>query len=97
MLSRYDASKYIIKNETALSVPTVIASIRSKISAGTLSYTQIVTTGAERLDTMAGRYYGDGSMWWALATASNIGWGLQVPAGTVINIPDINQLIAEMS
>jgi nucleoid-associated protein YgaU len=62
---------------------------------GTLSYSQTITTGAQRLDTIAGREYGDGRYWWIIAAASNIGWGLQVPPGTIIKIPQldaVNQL-----
>lgn len=72
-------------------------SIRSAVKAGTLSCEQIVLRGSDRLDTLAGSVYGDGRYWWVLAAASDIGWGLQVPAGTVINIPDLGavaQLVA---
>ena len=41
----------------------------------------------ERLDTIAGQVYGSGRMWWVIAAASGIGWGLQVPPGTLIRIP----------
>ena len=42
---------------------------------------------SERLDVIAGQQYQDASLWWVIAAASNIGWGLQVPAGTKISIP----------
>ena len=48
----------------------------------------------ERLDAIAGKIYGDGRLWWIIAAASGIGWGLQVPPGTRIVIPtDISQVI----
>lgn len=50
--------------------------------------------GAERLDTIAGDVYGDGRYWWVIAAASNIGWGLQVPAGTLLTVPDLAQVLA---
>ena len=42
---------------------------------------------ADRLDIIAHRVYGDASLWWIIAAASNIGWGLQVPPGTRLIIP----------
>jgi nucleoid-associated protein YgaU len=54
----------------------------------------MLTRGLERLDTIAGVAYGDGRYWWVLAAASNIGWGLQVPPGTIIRIPDLSQVAA---
>ena len=47
----------------------------------------------ERLDTLAGQYYSDARLWWVIAAASGIGWGLQVPPGTRIAIPrDISRV-----
>ena len=63
--------------------------IRLAIKNNRLPVKQIILKGAERLDTLAGSIYGDASYWWILAAASDIGWGLQVPAGTVINIPNL--------
>lgn len=74
-----------------------IETIRAAIKDGSLSYQQTTVRGAERLDTLAGSVYGDGRYWWVLAAASDIGWALQVPPGTVINIPDLSaiaQLVA---
>ena len=49
----------------------------------------------ERLDIIAGEYYRDGTLWWIIAAASGIGWGLQVPAGTFLIIPtDLGQIEA---
>lgn len=55
---------------------------------------QIIATGDDRLDTLAGNYYGDSRYWWVLAAASGIGWGLQAPAGTVINIIKLDDALA---
>ena len=47
---------------------------------------------------MAANVYGDSSLWWIIAAASNIGWGLQVPPGTVLKIPtDLGQIVAMMA
>jgi hypothetical protein len=35
-------------------------------------------------------YYNDARFWRVLSAASDIGWALQVPEGTLIVIPDIN-------
>ena len=67
--------------------------IRRAIEAGTLEYNVHVTSEGQRLDGLAGRFYGDGSLWWVLAAASGIGWGLQVPPGVVLTIPtDLAQI-----
>jgi len=42
------------------------------------------------LDHLAATYYKDSRYWWVLAAASEIGWGLQLPPGTVIVVPDLN-------
>tara|TARA_Y100000591_G_C21489801_1_gene524537 strand:- start:51 stop:224 length:174 start_codon:yes stop_codon:yes gene_type:complete len=48
---------------------------------------------AQRLDTIAAESYGDARLWWVIAAASNIGWGLQVPPGTKLSIPiDLAQI-----
>jgi len=41
----------------------------------------------QRLDQISGQIYGSSDYWWVISAASGIGWGLQVPAGTVIKIP----------
>lgn len=68
------------------------ATIRAAIANGTIKTREIVLRGADRLDTLAGAIYGDGRYYWVLAAASNIGWGLQVPPGTIILIPDLNDI-----
>ena len=62
---------------------------------GAISYTTYVTKESERLDIIAGEHYDDGSLWWIIAAASSIGWGLQVPPGTQLSIPtDLSQIEA---
>ena len=62
---------------------------------GVLDVEQKVLTESQRLDIVAGEYYGDGTLWWVIAAASKIGWSLQVPSGTRLVIPtDINQVAA---
>jgi hypothetical protein len=73
---------------------TATARIRSAITAGTLAYKEIVIRGLDRLDTIAGAEYGDGRYWWIIAAASNIGWACQVPAGTILKLPRIEDALA---
>lgn len=68
--------------------------IQVAVANGTLRVRPIVIRGRERLDTMAGVLYGDGRYWWVLAASSNIGWGLQVPPGTIINVVDLGAVAA---
>jgi len=72
-----------------------IVAVRNAISAGLIPINQTITlTENQRLDQLAAIYYKDARFWWVLAAASDIGWGLQVPPGTIINIPDINSVAA---
>jgi len=72
-----------------------IAALRSAINVGIVPIVQSITlTENQRLDQLAAIYYKDARFWWVLSAASDIGWGLQVPAGTIINIPDINAVAA---
>lgn len=66
--------------------------IRNNVAAGTIRKTTYVTKENERLDIIAGKVYGSGRLWWAISAASGIGWTLQVPAGTVLLIPDLEDL-----
>jgi hypothetical protein len=56
-------------------------------STGALKCKAITMNATQRLDTLSGLYYGDSQYWWIIAAASGIGWGLQVPPGTLIRIP----------
>lgn len=68
--------------------------IQSAIANQTLVTKQLVVRGRERLDTLAGVLYGDSQYWWILAAASNIGWGLQVPPGTILQVPSLKDVAA---
>lgn len=73
---------------TSYAIPT----IRQAIEAGTIRTKEVVLLESERLDILAGKEYGDGTLWWVIAASSNVGWGLQVPAGTRILLPNLNDL-----
>ena len=42
----------------------------------------------ERLDTLAFRYFNSSEYWWVIAAASGIGWNLQLPPGTLLQVPN---------
>ena len=63
--------------------------IRAAIKNGSLPFRQIILHEGQRLDHIAGAEYKNSRYWWIIAAASEIGWGLQVPPGTIIKIPDI--------
>jgi len=91
--SRYEDDSRINLG-TQFSAAKKVRSIRRAIRTGRLSIQGSFTlTGADRLDALAGTVYGDARYWWLLAAASDIGWGLQVPPGTQINIVDINNAL----
>jgi hypothetical protein len=91
MLKRY-ANTIKLDSARQYGTSATISNIRLAMKNGELSYQSIVLTGFERLDTLAAINYGDGRLWWVLAAASDIGWGMQVPPGTLIKIPNINQI-----
>ena len=54
---------------------------------GVIPCQEHITKEGERLDQLAGKVYGDASYWWAIAAASGIGWGMQVPPGISLRVP----------
>ena len=69
--------------------------VASAVAAGSIAWKGHITKEAQRLDVIAGDFYGDGSLWWVIAAASGIGWCLQVPPGTILRIPtNINDVYA---
>ena len=82
-----------INDGSQLSSAAATRVVRAAIKNGELGIErQVVVTGADRLDTLAGSIYGDSRYWWVLAASSNIGWGLQIPPGTVVNVVDIREV-----
>jgi phage tail protein X len=82
-----------IQEGFAIGTSTVSDVIRQAVKTGRVSYTTHVVREGERLDTLSGSFYGTGSYWWILAAASGIGWGLQLPAGTVVYVPDLSSIL----
>ena len=70
----------------------LIPLIRENIKNGNIRFEEYVMQGSERLDTIAGQFYLDSTLWWLIAASSDIGWGLQVPPGTQLKIPNIDDV-----
>ena len=82
-----------IRGGRILQSATAVMRIRQAVKAGGISLRVIVVKEAQRLDSIAGEVYGDGRLWWVIAAASNIGWPMQVPAGTRLHVPnDLSQV-----
>ena len=91
VVSRYSRAAHLDLG-AQIGTSFAIQAIRAAMKNGTLATRQVIVRGAERLDTMAGSIYGDARYWWILAATSNIGWGLQVPPGTIINVADLGDI-----
>jgi len=91
-ISRYSTDRKINAG-TMLATSQTVSSLRQSIKNGTIVPVRTMrTSGFERLDTLAGEIYGDSRYWWVLAAASDIGWGMQVPPGTIINVVSIEDV-----
>ena len=86
VFSRYTRD-FRINLGSQLGVSAAITNLRNEIQNGNIAIeSEIVTKDSDRLDSFAALVYGDARLWWVLAASSNIGWGMQVPPGTVIRI-----------
>jgi len=85
-LSRY-AYTPRIQGRSRLATTTNGARIYNACVSGGLAFSTAVIKEGQRLDHIAGSAYGSASMWWIIAAASGIGWGLQIPPGTIVRIP----------
>ncbi len=85
-LSRYSLNS-TVKGGKLLNTRTGMSKIYNACIANDLPHEIFVTKENQRLDHLAGLAYQSSSYWWIIAAASGIGWGLQVPPGTVLRIP----------
>jgi len=85
-INRYARSP-ILKTGKIVGTGRASISIYTAVNNGSISVTSRQIKEGERLDTIAGSVYGEAGLWWIIAAASGIGWGLQVPPGVVIKIP----------
>ena len=84
--SRYLINKKI-RNNTGMATSVNMVKIFNAVEAGAVPFETFVLEEGQRLDHIAGSAYQDASYWWVIAASSGIGWGLQVPPGTVLRIP----------
>ena len=76
-----------LNNFTSYATTDISARIYFAIERGSIPYNTHILKDGERLDTIAGTTYGSGTLWRIIAAASGIGWGAQVPNGTLLKIP----------
>jgi phage tail protein X len=69
-----------------------IKAIRDNIDKGNIRFDEVTVQEYERLDILAARFYGEGTLGWVIAAASGIGWMPQVPPGTLVRIPNIDDV-----
>lgn len=78
---------------TMLATAQATLIVRTAIKNGAVAPVRVIrTSGFNRLDNLAGEIYEDARYWWVLAAASDIGWGLQVPPGTIIQVLDLDDV-----
>jgi len=89
-LSRYSFSTNLKNSlgQNLISISNASPKIFRAVEDQRINYSVHVLEEGERLDYLAGIYYGDSSFWWVLAASSGIGYALQVPPGTVIRVPN---------
>jgi len=86
-VSRYNFVKKITFNgKTIYGTSTNSAKINNAVENNRISYDTYILKEGDRLDSIAGIFYGDSNYWWVIAAASGIGWPLQVPPGTFLKI-----------
>jgi nucleoid-associated protein YgaU len=89
--NRYSDTQ-LVSNPTRLGTSRIHLAVKDAVTNNLVSTETYILKGFERLDTIAGRVYGDSGYWWIIAAASDIGWGLQVPPGTVLTIPNFEEI-----
>ena len=88
-ISRYSfvGRRFNERNQAFVSTTKTNARIRRAVLAGQIDVQAHTLEQGERLDTIASLAYNSSEYWWVIAAASGIGWNLQVPPGTLIQIP----------
>lgn len=68
--------------------------IRRAVENGSIPFSVHTVQEGERLDSLAQLAYGSSEYWWVIAAASGVGWCLQVPPGTMLQIPNsLNEIM----
>jgi hypothetical protein len=93
MTSRYNRAKIFGINYrfgTSFAIPA----LRNNIKNGNIRIVEEFSLKeSDRLDIIAGKKWGDGRLWWIIAICSEIGWSPQVPPGTFIRIPNLQDCL----
>jgi hypothetical protein len=76
----------------ARSTSNTVHNIRLGVASGRIRFKTLTLQENQRLDAVAGLEYGDSKLWWIIAAASNVGWSLQVPPGTLIRVPNLQDI-----
>lgn len=93
MTNRYNRTK-IFGIDSRFGTSYAIPAIRKNVANGNIRIIEeYFLKESDRLDIIAGKLWGDGKLWWILAATSDIGWLPQVPPGTNIKIPNINDVL----
>ena len=85
-IGRY-SNNYLIAGGRARATSYTIPILRLALARGRIKFRIETLVESMRIDQIAGRYLGDSTLWWIIAALSDIGWSMQVPAGTRIIIP----------
>ena len=65
-----------------------VSVLRRAKEFGLLPCRIMILRQSQRLDHVAFKELGDPHAWWIIAALSNIGWGMQLPPGTILYIPE---------
>lgn len=84
--SRYLLTKRI-QSGRGMATSSNMSKIYEACEFSRIAFEPYVLEEGQRLDQLAGIAYQSSSYWWVIAAASGIGWGLQVPPGTILRIP----------
>jgi len=79
-----------------LSSAQAVPKIRRARDLGLIKTKDYIIQESQRLDHLANQFFKDSQLWWVLAALSDIGWGLQVPAGTIIKVPNNLEIIKQI-
>ena len=79
-----------------LSSAQAVPKIRRARDLGLIKTKDYYIQESQRLDHLANKFFKDSQLWWVLAALSDIGWGLQVPAGTIIKVPNNLEIIKQI-
>ena len=84
-INRYDRTG-LMDGGKQMATPENIRRIQRAVRNKNIVTRAVILKEGERLDHLSGKVYGNATLWWVIAAASGIGWGLQVPPGTRILI-----------